>query len=96
MSDSPNLTDFLLTVLILPAGEGKTLHFETRTQLLNFRARFYQLKRDARRKSRRGINPMDPTYDTSPWDILTTRIVGHNMLWFGTETLNTLGVVKIT
>jgi len=92
----PSLTDFLTTTLTQPKGVGRTLHFDTLKDLHNFRARFYQLKRDARRKSRRGINPLDPTYDTSPWDLLNTRIVGHNTLWLGVETLDTLGVVRIT
>ena len=90
------LADFLTTVLAQPIGEGRTLHFNNKQGLCNFRAKFYQLKRDARAKSRRGIDPLDPTYDTSPWDTISTRVTGHNMLWVGVETLNTLGVTKIT
>ena len=91
-----SLPDFLTTVLAQPTDAGRTVHFDTTTALCNFREKFYQLRRDARRRSRRGVDPLDPTYDTSPWDTLSTRLVGHNMLWFGVETLNTLGVVKIT
>jgi len=91
-----SIAEFLTTVLSQPMGEGRTLHFDTLKDLHNFRAKFYQFKRDARAKSRRGISPLDPTYDTSPWDALSTRVVGHNMLWVGVETLNTLGVTKIT
>ena len=90
------LTDFLTTVLAQPKDVGRTLHFDNTKDLYNFRAKFYQLKRDARAKSRRGVDPLDPTYDTSPWDTISTRVVGHNMLWVGVETLNTLGVTKIT
>ncbi len=94
--DNSILVNFLATVLAQPIGEGRTLHFVNQRGLCNLRAKFYQLKRDARAKSRRGVDPLDPTYDTSPWDAIGTRVVGHNMLWFGVETLNTLGVTKIT
>lgn len=58
-----------------PDSKGLLLRakFADRQTAASARIELYRLRKQARTRSRRGLDPDDPRYDTSPWD--TIRIV---------------------